>query len=49
MLSERAYEFPMVFYQTGRVYTDLAPSMPEVTLEVLGLLLDDLAKARSLK
>ena len=49
MLSQRDYTFPMVFYQTGRVYADLAPSMREKTLEVLGLLLDDLAKARSLK
>ena len=49
MVSKRAYEFPMVFYQTGRVYTELAPSMAEKTLEVLGPLPDDLAKARSLK
>ncbi len=49
MVSKRNYDFPMVFYQTGRVYTELAPTMAEKTLEVLGLLLDDLAKARSLK
>jgi hypothetical protein len=49
MLSQREYIFPMVFYQTGRIFTDLAPVMPEKTLEVLGLLLDDLAAARALR
>ena len=41
--------FPMVFYQTGRVYGELAPTMPERSLKVLGELLDDLAKARKLR
>ena len=49
MVSKRNYDFPMVFYQTGRVYTELAPTMADKTLEVRGLLLDDLAKARSLR
>ena len=33
----------------GRIFTDLAPMMPEKTLEILGLLLDDLAAARALR
>ncbi len=49
MVSQREYTFPMVFYQTGRIFTDLAPVMPEKTLEILGLLLDDLAAARALR
>ena len=49
MLSEREYTFPMVFYQSGRVFAELAPTTPDKALEVLGLLLDDLAAARSLK
>jgi hypothetical protein len=49
MLSQREYTFPMVFYQTGTVYGDLAPSMSEKTLEILSGLLDNLAVARSLK
>ncbi len=49
MLSEREYTFPMVFFQTGRVFTELVPVTPEKTLEVLGLLLDDLAAARALR
>ena len=49
MLSQRDYTFPMVFYQTGRVFTELAPTTPEKTLEILGLLLDDLAAARALR
>jgi len=49
MVSQREYEFPMVFFQTGLVFTELAPAMPDRTLEVLGQLMDELAKARSLK
>ena len=49
MMSQREYTFPMVFYQTGRVYGELAPTMPQKSLEVLGELLDDLAKARALR
>jgi len=49
MLSEREYTFPMVFFQTGRVFTELAPTTPDKTLEILGLLLDDLAAARALR
>jgi hypothetical protein len=49
MVSKRKYEFPMVFFQTGIVFTELAPAVPDKTLEVLGQLMDDLAKARSLK
>lgn len=49
MMSQRDYTFPMVFYQTGRVYTELAPTMPEKSLEILGELLDDLGKARALR
>lgn len=49
MMSQREYTFPMVFYQTGRVFSELAPTTSEKALEVLGLLLDDLAAARSLK
>jgi hypothetical protein len=49
MVSQREYEFPMVFFQTGLVFTELAPAMPDRTLEVLGQLMDELAKARSLR
>lgn len=49
MMSEREYTFPMVFYQTGRVFSELAPTTPEKALEILGSLLDDLAAARSLR
>ncbi len=49
MVSQREYEFPMVFFQTGRVFTELAPAMPEKALEILGILMEDLAKARSLR
>jgi hypothetical protein len=49
MLSQREYTFPMVFFQTGRIFTELAPATPEKTLEILGLLLDDLAAARALR
>jgi len=49
MMSEREYTFPMVFYQTGRVYSELAPTMLEKSLGVMGELLDDLAKARALR
>ena len=49
MLSEREYTFPMVFFQTGRVFTELAPTTPDKTLEILGLLLDDLTAARALR
>ncbi len=49
MVSQREYEFPMVFFQTGRIFTELAPAMPDKTLEILGLLMEDLAKARSLR
>ena len=49
MLSKRAYIFPIVFFQTGSVYGDLAPSMPERTLEILDGLMDDMVKARKLR
>lgn len=49
MMSEREYSFPMVFYQTGRVFTELAPTTADKTLEILGQLLDDLAAARALR
>ena len=49
MMSEREYSFPMVFFQTGRVFTELAPTTADKTLEILGLLLDDLAAARALR
>ncbi len=49
MLSQREYTFPMVFFQTGRVFTELAPTTPDKTLEILGLLLNDLAAARALR
>ena len=49
MISERDYVFPIVFYQTGSVFSELAPTTPERTLEVLTELLGNLAKARSLK
>lgn len=49
MMSQRDYTFPMVFYQTGRVFSELAPTTPAKALEVLGLLLDDLATARALR
>jgi hypothetical protein len=39
----------MVFFQAGRIFTELAPAMPDKTLEILGLLMEDLAKARSLR
>lgn len=49
MVSERDYSFPMIFYQAGAIYTDLAPSMPEKTLEILSSLFDKLKEARSLR
>ena len=49
MMSQREYTFPMVFYQTGRVFAELAPTTPGKALEILGLLLDDLAAARALR
>ena len=49
MMSQREYTFPMVFYQTGRVFSELAPTTPAKALEVLGQLLDDLAAARALR
>ena len=49
MMSQREYTFPMVFYQTGRVFSELAPTTPDKALEILGLLLDDLSAARALR
>jgi len=47
ILSQRSYEFPMVFYQTGAVYTEYAQSMQQKTISILGELLDNLDKARA--
>jgi|GEM_PF-7090503 len=47
ILSQRSYEFPMVFYQTGKVYKDYAQSMEPTTISILGELMDNLEKARA--
>ena len=46
LLSKRNYAFPMVFYQTGTIYTEYNQSMQEKTLEILDGLLGNLEKAR---
>jgi hypothetical protein len=35
--------------QSGAVFSDLAPSVPEKTMEVMGQLMDNLAASRALK
>lgn len=45
-LSKRNYSFPMVFYQSGTVYTEYNQSMQEATLKILDGLLADLEENR---
>lgn len=47
--SERGYVFPVIFFQTGALLNELAPSMQEESLKVLDLLLNNLADARKLR
>ena len=49
MWSQRKYSFPAIFFQSGAVFSDLAPTIPEKTMEVLGQLMDNLAASRALK
>jgi hypothetical protein len=49
MWSQRKYSFPAIFFQSGAVFSDLAPSVPEKTMEVMGQLMDNLAASRALK
>jgi len=49
LLSKRNYAFPMVFYQTGTIFTEYNQSMLEKTLEILDELLANLAKSRAEK
>lgn len=46
MWSQRQYAFPAIFFQTGAVFSDYAPTMLEKTKEVLAELMDNLSKAR---
>jgi len=45
-LSKRNYTFPMVFYQTGTVYTEYNQSMQKTTFKLLDDLMANLEKAR---
>jgi len=45
-LSKRNYSFPMVFYQSGTVYTEYNQSMLETTLKILSGLMADLQETR---
>lgn len=47
--SERGYVFPVIFYQTGALLNELAPSMHEEALKALDILLNNLADARKLR
>ncbi len=49
MLSERNYEFPIVFWGAGVLYKEYQQEMTEKTLEMLGGLLDRLEQARIAK
>ena len=49
ILSERGYVFPVIFYQTGALLNELAPSMHEEALKALDILLNNLADARKLR
>ncbi len=49
MLSERNYEFPIVFWDVGVLYNEYQQEMTEKTLEMLGGLLDRLEQARIAK
>ncbi len=46
MWSQRQYAFPAIFFQTGAVFSDYAPTMLEKTQEVVDELMDNLATAR---
>ena len=49
MLSERNYEFPIVFWAAGVLYNEYQQEMTEKTLGKLGRLLDRLEQARIAK
>ena len=49
MLSERNYEFPIVFWRVGVLYNEYQQEMTEKTLGMLGGLLDRLEQARIAK
>ena len=46
LLSKRNYSFPMVFYQTGTIFTEYNQSMEETTKKILDGLLANLEQAR---
>jgi hypothetical protein len=46
LLSKRNYAFPMVFYQTGTIFTEYNQSMQEKTLKILDQLLENLSRSR---
>ena len=49
MWSQRQYKTPAIFFQTGAVFSDYAPTTPEKTKEILGQLMDNLAASRALR
>jgi hypothetical protein len=49
MISQRNYKFPAILFKTNAVFLELQPSVPERTLEVIEILMDNVQKARSLK